>query len=165
MRIDQCGDEKSPAAVYPPGMWTENQVPADFGDPAIAEETSARSSGAPRSSKIRVNIFDHRALINNRVGVCRRPNIQNYKRGQRPRQRSTVHDCPWNYRPTTARSGSATGATAIICCPRKTLRTFGREKLGNWDLLVVVDKSRLHSELGPHRIINDDCPSICKGFD
>src|SRR5207237_1544408 len=26
-----------PPPVYPPGMWTGNQVPADFSDPAIAE--------------------------------------------------------------------------------------------------------------------------------
>ena len=125
--INQSRDEKSPAAVYPPGMWTGDQVPVDFSDPAIAENNISTKQRSAAFRRDQSDIFDYRALINNALRVRRRPNIQNYKHDQRPHQRSIVHDCPQELPANNDGIGECDWATAIICCPRKTLRTFGRE--------------------------------------
>ena len=75
-------------------MWTGNQIPPDFSDPALAKDNISMNQRSVAFRRDQCDIFDYRALINNALRVRRSRKIQNHKRGQRPYQRSIVHDCP-----------------------------------------------------------------------
>jgi hypothetical protein len=135
VRIDQSRDEESPAPVYPPGMWTGNQVPADFSDLALADNNIREKQRGDALGRDQSDICDYRALINNALRVRRRPNIQNYKRGQRPHQRSIVHDCP----PEITGAITAESATG----PRQLSVTPGRfYELSDVKVPPVASKAR-----------------------
>jgi hypothetical protein len=99
VRIDQSRDQKSSAAVYPPGMRTENKVFADFSDPAIAENNISMKQRSIAFRRDQSDIFDYHALINNALPVYRGPNIQNDERGQCPRYQSIAQDHPLRLSP------------------------------------------------------------------
>jgi hypothetical protein len=84
VRIDQSRDEKSPAAVYPPSMRAGNQGPADFSDPAIAENNNRMRQWSDSLRRDQSDIFDYYALINNTLRLCSGPDIQNDERSQCP---------------------------------------------------------------------------------
>jgi hypothetical protein len=77
VRIDQSRDEKSPATVYPPGMWTGSQICAGFSDLAIQENNIRMKQRSDAFRRDQSHIFDYRALINNALRVRRGPSIQN----------------------------------------------------------------------------------------
>jgi hypothetical protein len=94
VRIDQSRDEKSPATVYPPGMWTGSQICADFSDLAIQENNIRMKQRSDTFRRDQSHIFDYRALINNALRVRRGPSIQNDKCSQCPRYQSIAQTAP-----------------------------------------------------------------------
>jgi len=64
---------------------TGNQVVCDFSNPAITENNISMKQGSDAFWGDQSDIFDHYALINNALCLCRGTNIQNDERSQYPR--------------------------------------------------------------------------------
>jgi hypothetical protein len=73
--VDQARNQKSSAAVYPLGMRTGNQVCADFGDPAIAENNISMKQRSGAFRRDQTDIFDYDVLISNALSVRTGSNI------------------------------------------------------------------------------------------
>ena len=80
VRIDQSGNEKSPAPVDSPCVRTGNKIRADFNDPAIVNHDICMKQRGGAFRRDQSDIFDHYTLINSPLRVSGEPNIENDQR-------------------------------------------------------------------------------------